>query len=29
VLALVVAASAIGRTFAAWSRATPIYFPDE
>jgi hypothetical protein len=28
-LALVVAASVIGRTIAAWSRATPIYFPDE
>ena len=29
VLSLVVAASAIGRTLAAWGRATPIYFPDE
>jgi hypothetical protein len=29
VLVLVVAASAIGRTLAAWGRATPIYFPDE
>jgi hypothetical protein len=28
-LVLVVAASAIGRTVAAWQRATPIYFPDE
>jgi hypothetical protein len=29
VLALVVTASVIGRTLAAWGRATPIYFPDE
>jgi hypothetical protein len=29
VLVLVVAASAIARTLAAWGRATPIYFPDE
>ncbi|HEX5467968.1 MAG TPA: hypothetical protein VFW80_02855 [Gaiellaceae bacterium] len=28
-LALVFAASVIGRTLAAWLRATPIYFPDE
>jgi len=26
---VVIAASVIGRTLAAWSRATPIYFPDE
>ena len=26
---MVIAASVIGRTLAAWSRATPIYFPDE
>jgi hypothetical protein len=29
VLAVVIAASVIGRTLAAWLRATPIYFPDE
>ena len=28
-LTVVIAASVIGRTLAAWSRATPIYFPDE
>jgi hypothetical protein len=28
-VALVVAASVIGRTFAGWLRATPMYFPDE
>lgn len=28
-VALIVAASAIGRTFAGWLRASPIYFPDE
>jgi hypothetical protein len=28
-VALVVAASVIGRTLASWLRATPIYFPDE
>jgi len=28
-VAVVVAASVIGRTLAAWLRATPIYFPDE
>ena len=28
-VALVVAASVIGRAFSAWLRATPIYFPDE
>ena len=28
-LTVVIAASVIGRTLAAWLRATPIYFPDE
>ena len=28
-VALIAAASAIGRTFAGWLRASPIYFPDE
>lgn len=28
-LTVAIAASVIGRTLAAWSRATPIYFPDE
>ena len=28
-LTVVIAASVIGRTIAAWGRATPIYFPDE
>jgi hypothetical protein len=28
-LVVVIAASVIGRTIAAWGRATPIYFPDE
>jgi hypothetical protein len=28
-VALIVAASVVGRTLASWLRATPIYFPDE
>jgi hypothetical protein len=28
-VAVVVAASAVGRAFASWLRATPVYFPDE